>query len=106
MVGLQQIFDELETRDHKMKFFNGIIGSPTFEDESIKRALPQVLEFLLKNNISSATNGWVSDENSDNEYKPLEYATKKLNEAKAKNDKEAIANYEKIIEILREYEAK
>ena len=37
---------------------------------------------------------------------PLQRANQKLQEAKAKGDSKAIANYEKILEILKEYSVK
>lgn len=82
----------------------GIIGEPTFEKEAIDKANFKALEFLFSNNIIDS-NVKITDDTLQ-ECTLLTYTNQKFQEAKSKGDSKSIANYEKILETLKEYEAK
>lgn len=103
IVGLEHIYKSLQKdKEHNMAFLSGIIGEPTFEKEAIDKASFKALEFLLNNGIVKI-DAIITDVDARQEYSLTEFTTKKLQEAKAKGDSKAIANYEKILEILKEY---
>lgn len=81
IVGLELIYKRLESsKDYNMAFFS-VVGDPNkpFEKQAIANAIIKALEFLLKNKIITS-NAIIED--NEEELSLLEYATKKLNEAK------------------------
>lgn len=101
IVGLEHIYKSLKDKEPNMASLNGIVGEPTFEKEAIDKASFKALEFLLNNGIVKI-DVIIIDVDAGKEYSLSEFATQKLQEAKAKGDSKAIANYEKILEILKE----
>lgn len=100
IAGLEHIYEALQNdKEHDLIFLNGIIGEPTFEKEAIDKANFKALEFLFSNNIIDS-NVKITDDTL------LTYTNQKFQEAKSKGDSKSIVNYEKMLEILKEYEAK
>ena len=105
IAGLEHIYEALQNdKEHDLIFLNGIIGEPTFEKEAIDKANFKALEFLFSNNIIDS-NVKITDDTLQ-ECTLLTYTNQKFQEAKTKRDSKSIANYEKILETLKEYEAK
>lgn len=101
--GLSYLYQTLQKdKEHNMAFLNGIIGEPTFEKKAIDKANFEALEFLLKNNVIDIDTTITDD--ALQEYSLPTYATQKLQEAKTKGDSKAVENYEKIIEVLKQYQ--
>lgn len=105
IAGLEHIYEALQNdKEHDLIFLNDIIGEPTFEKEAIDKANFKALEFLFSNNIIDS-NVKITDDTLQ-ECTLLTYTNQKFQEAKSKGDSKSIANYEKILETLKEYEAK
>lgn len=95
MVGLEQMLHTL--RKDEIISFQRAEGS--YLDIVLHEDIdPLVVKFLLDNEII------LFEDLNPIDYKQL--ATQKLQEAKAKEDFRAIQNYEKIIKLVQEYEAK
>ena len=105
VVGLKHIYEDLQKdKEHDIIFLNGIIGEPTFEKKAIDKANFKILKFLLDNSIIDSNVKIIDD--TAQECTLLTYTNQKFQEAKSKGDSKSIANYEKMLEILKEYEAK
>lgn len=105
IVGLEHIYKSLKDKEPNMASLNGIVGEPTFEKEAIDKASFKALKFFLNNGIVKI-DATITDVDAGKEYSLVEFTTQKLQEAKIKGDSKTIANYEKILEILKEYGVK
>lgn len=93
MVGLEQMLHTL--RKDEIMSFQRAEGS--YLDIVLQEDInPLVVRFLLDNEII------VFKDLNPIDYKQL--ATQKLQESKAKEDSKAVENYEKIIEVLKQYQ--
>lgn len=102
--GLTLMLNDIDTREF---IFHQASGGVIFLMVAIESAHPQSVQFLLEHKLTQKDNKDIYEKQTIEEIieglTPLQLANQKLQEAKAKGDSKAIANYEKILEILKEY---
>lgn len=105
--GLTLILNDIDTREF---ILHQASGGVVFLVVAIESAHPQSVQFLLEHKLTQKDNKDIYKEQMIEEsiegLTPLQLATQKLREAKAKGDSRAIQNYEKIIKLLQEHETK
>lgn len=107
ILGLTLMLNDIDTREF---IFHQASGGVIFLMVAIESAHPQSVQFLLEHKLTQKDNKDIYEEQTIEEIieglTPFQFATQKLQEAKAKGDSKAIANYKKILEILKEYDVK
>ncbi|SQB99579.1 Uncharacterised protein [Helicobacter fennelliae] len=107
ILGLTLMLNDIDKREF---IFHQASGGMIFLMVAIESAYPQSVQFLLEHKLTQKDNKDIYEEQMIEEtiegLTPLQLANQKLQEAKAKGDSKAIANYEKILEILKEYSVK
>lgn len=102
--GLTLMLNDIDTREF---IFHQASGGVIFLMVAIESAHPQSVQFLLEHKLTQKDNKDIYEKQTIEEIieglTPLQLATQKLQEAKVKGDFKAIANYEKILEILKKY---
>ena len=102
--GLTLMLNDIDTREF---IFHQASGGVIFLMVAIESAHPQSVQFLLEHKLTQKDNKDMYERQTIEEIieglTPLQLATQKLQEAKVKGDFKAIANYEKILEILKKY---
>lgn len=104
ILGLTLMLNDIDKREF---IFHQASGGMIFLMVAIESAHPQSVQFLLEHKLTQKDNKDIYERQTIEEIieglTPLQLANQKLQEAKAKSDYKAIANYEKILEILKEY---
>ncbi|WP_110506656.1 hypothetical protein, partial [Helicobacter cinaedi] len=104
ILGLTLMLNDIDKREF---ILHQASGGMIFLMVAIESAYPQSVQFLLEHKLTQKDNKDIYEEQMIEEtiegLTPLQRANQKLQEAKAKGDSKAIANYEKILEILKEY---
>ena len=107
ILGLTLMLNDIDKREF---ILHQASGGMIFLMVAIESAYPQSVQFLLEHKLTQKDNKDIYEEQMIEEtiegLTPLQRANQKLQEAKAKGDSKAIANYEKILEILKEYSVK
>lgn len=107
ILGLTLILNDIDIREF---IFHQASGGVIFLMVAIESAYPQSVQFLLEHKLTQKDNKDIYEEQTIEEIieglTPFQFATQKLQEAKAKSDSKAMANYEKILEILKKYGVK
>ena len=107
ILGLTLMLNDIDKREF---ILHQASGGMIFLMVAIESAYPQSVQFLLEHKLTQKDNKDIYEEQMIEEtiegLTPLQLANQKLQEAKAKGDSKAIANYEKILEILKEYSVK
>ncbi|GAD18557.1 MULTISPECIES: hypothetical protein [Helicobacter] len=107
ILGLTLMLNDIDKREF---IFHQASGGMIFLMVAIESAYPQSVQFLLEHKLTQKDNKDIYEEQMIEEtiegLTPLQLANQKLQEVKAKGDSKAIANYEKILEILKEYSVK
>ena len=102
--GLTFILNDIGSREF---ILHQASGGVIFLMVGIESAYPQSVQFLLEHNLTQKDNKDIYEgqmiEETIGGLTPLQLTTQKLQEAKAKGDSKAIANYEKILELLQKY---
>lgn len=102
--GLTLMLNDIDTREF---IFHQASGGVIFLMVAIESAYPKSVQFLLEHKLTQKDNKDMYEKQTIEEIieglTPLQLATQKLQEAKVKSDSKAIANYEKILEILKKY---
>uniref|UniRef100_UPI000DA14351 hypothetical protein n=1 Tax=Helicobacter cinaedi TaxID=213 RepID=UPI000DA14351 len=104
ILGLTLMLNDIDKREF---ILHQASGGMIFLMVAIESAYPQSVQFLLEHKLTQKDNKDIYEEQMIEEtiegLTPLQLANQKLQEVKAKGDSKAIANYEKILEILKEY---
>lgn len=107
ILGLTLMLNDIDKREF---ILHQASGGMIFLMVAIESAYPQSVQFLLEHKLTQKDNKDIYEEQMIEEtiegLTPLQRANQKLQEVKAKGDSKAIANYEKILEILKEYSVK
>lgn len=107
ILGLTLMLNDIDTREF---IFHQASGGVIFLMVAIESAHPQSVQFLLEHKLTQKDNKDIYEKQTIEEIieglTPFQLANQKFLEAKAKGDSKAIANYEKILEILKEYGVK
>lgn len=107
ILGLTLMLNDIDKREF---ILHQASGGMIFLMVAIESAYPQSVQFLLEHKLTQKDNKDIYEEQMIEEtiegLTPLQLANQKLQEVKAKGDSKAIANYEKILEILKEYSVK
>ncbi|BDB64063.1 hypothetical protein T36_0510 [Helicobacter cinaedi] len=99
MKGLELIAKSLGEKEFaRLQEFQGDLIYSALQGEDVPPPPIEPIEFLLKHKLASVSKQGLSATDT-----PLELTTQKLKEAKSKGDSKAIANYEKILELLQKY---
>lgn len=103
--GLTLILNDIGTREF---ILHQASGGVVFLMVAIESAYPQSVQFLLEHKLTQKDNKDIYEEQMIEEsiegLTPLQLTTQKLQESKAKEDSKAVENYEKIIEVLKQYQ--
>lgn len=103
--GLTLMLNDIDTREF---ILHQASGGMVFLMVAIESAHPQSVQFLLEHKLTQKDNKDIYKkqmiEESIEGLTPLQFATQKLQEAKAKGDSKVVENYKKIIEILKQYQ--